>query len=205
MTQSDTYSVKITADESIMDHIQVMQTGTRLTVGIAPGINIQATTLKLDITLPALYEIQFSGATQGIATGFSSTQRLTVNLSGASSLNADITAGYVSITLRGASQLTGTITASLDANLRLSGASTIELTGKARHLHIPEGSGASSFALSNFPVTNTNINLSGASTATIKLDGRLDANLNSASQLYYIGNPIMGNINISGGSTISQQ
>jgi len=205
ITQSNEYSIKITADDTIMDHIQVTRSGTRLSIGIEPGILIQATTLKAEITMPELYEVRFSGATRGIATGFSSTHQLTVILSGASLLDTDITSGYLAIDLSGASQLKGTITASYDATLRLSGASIVELTGEARNLQVQEGSSASSFALSNFPVTNANINLSGATSATIKLDGRLDANLSGASNLHYIGEPTMGTINTSGGSTISQQ
>ena len=59
--------------------------------------------------------------------------------------------------------------------------------------------------LSNFPANNANVNLSGASSATIKLDGRLDADISGASHLYYIGEPTMGNIVTSGGSTVSKQ
>ena len=131
ITQSNSYSIKITADDNIMEHIQVTSTGVRLTVGVEPGILIQATTLKVEITMPALDEIQFSGATHGIATGFSSTHKLTITLSGASSLDTDISAEYVEINLSGASHLKGTITASEDAKLSISGASNVELTGEA--------------------------------------------------------------------------
>jgi hypothetical protein len=203
--QDNAYSIKITADETIMEHIQVNQTGETLTIAIKPDILIQAETLKAEITMPLIQEIWFSGATHGIATGFSSTHNLTLILSGASSLDSDISAEFVEINLEGASRLQGEITASEDAILFIGGASTVELTGGAKNLLVEEGAGASNLDLSNFPVNNANVNLSGGSSATIKLDGRLDADVSGASHLYYIGEPTMGNIVTSGGSTVSKQ
>ena len=204
ITQSNSYSIKITADENIMERIQVSKTGETLTIRVT-GIIIQVDTLKAEITMPELHELSFSGATHGIATGFSSTHNLTLTLSGASSLDADISTGYVEINLEGASRLQGEVTASEDAKLFIGGASTVELTGEAKDILVEECSGASSLDLSNFPVNNANVNLSGASSATIKLDGRLDADISGASHLTYIGEPTMGNIVTSGGSTLSKQ
>jgi hypothetical protein len=203
ITQSESYSIKITTDRKTMKNVQVARTGETLTIGIKPGVQVQAFTLIAEITMPELHELSFSGATQGSAKGFSSTQNLTLILSGASSLNTDITSGEAEIKISGASNLKGKLTASGDADLLISGASTVELPGGAEDLDIKEGSGASIFKLEDFSVKNVNINLSGASRATIKLDGRLDANISGASNLYYIGEPTMGDITTSSGSTIS--
>ena len=204
ITQSNSYSIKITADDNIMEHIQVSKTGETLTISIT-GILNPSGTLKAEITMPELHELRFSGTTHGIATGFSSTHNLTLTLSGASSLDLDISAGYVEINLEGEFRLQGELTASEDAKLVISGASSVELTGGAKDLLVEECTGASSLDLSNFPVNNANVNLSGASSATIKLNGKLDADISEASHLYYIGEPTMDNIVISGGSTVSKQ
>jgi hypothetical protein len=66
-------------------------------------------------------------------------------------------------------------------------------------------SGASRFSLDDFTVNNANVNISGASTGTIDLDGRLDANVSGASTLLYVGDPVMGTINVSGASTLSKK
>ncbi len=155
--------------------------------------------------MPALHEVQFSGATHGLATGFSSTNNLTITLSGASSLDSDVSAGYVKINLEGASHLKGTVTYSEDAKLIISGASNVELTGEARNLHVEICSGTIVLELSNFPVNNVDANLSGVSSATIKIDSRLNANISGTSQLYYIGEPTMDDINTSEGSIISKK
>ena len=66
-------------------------------------------------------------------------------------------------------------------------------------------SGASNLDLSNFHVNDANIGLSGASHATVNLDGRLDVEASGASSLEYIGEPTLGNINTSGASTVNKK
>lgn len=205
ITQSNSFSIKIIANENVMDHIEVTKTDETLTIGIEQGFQILAVTLRADITMPELHELRFSGATQGTATGFSSTHNLSLTLSGASSLNPDISAGYLDITVSGASRLDGDLTASEDAELIIEGASTVDLTGGAEDLQVGYCSGGSVLELTNFPVNDADVNVSGASTATVRLDGRLDADVSGASHLYYIGNPTMGDIVTSGDSTVSEK
>jgi len=47
--------------------------------------------------------------------------------------------------------------------------------------------------------------VSRANQATVKLDGILDAAISGASTIYCIGEPTMGNIEISGGSKINKK
>ena len=56
-----------------------------------------------------------------------------------------------------------------------------------------------------FPVTNGDLSVSGASQATVNLDGTLDAMVSGASTVYYIGEPTMGDIHVSGESTINKK
>ena len=56
-----------------------------------------------------------------------------------------------------------------------------------------------------FMVNNADIRFSGASTGTVNLDGRLDADLDGASKLEYIGEPTMGTVNTSGASKLSKK
>ena len=91
-----------------------------------------------------------------------------------------------------------------DLDVELSGGSNVEMMGEANDLSAA-CSGGSGLELANFTVNNARIEFSGGSHGTINLDGRLDANLSGGSKLYYIGNPTMGDISTSGGSTISQK
>ena len=89
-------------------------------------------------------------------------------------------------------------------NLILSGGSSLELEGAANNLNI-EVTGGSRSDLSDFPVHNATVLLSGGSQATINLDYTLNADLSGGSQLQYIGTPTMGDISVSGGSAITKK
>jgi len=206
ITQSGSYSVSITADDNLFDYIEASKTGDRLTIGLKPGYSYQwPLTLRAEITMPDLYELKLSGATRGTVEGFNSSHKFVLGISGASTLDAsDISAGEIEINLDGASKISGSIMAVGDAQFTVSGASKVELEGVANDLLVSVD-GASEVELSVFPGHNANVILSGASRATVNLDGRLDADLSGASQLLYIGEPTMMDINTSGGSTVSKK
>lgn len=204
ITQSDSYNVSITADDNLFKHIEVSKEGKILKIGLKPRITFGSVTLKAKITMPQLRGLDLSGATRGTVSGFSSTENVDLEVSGASSLDlVDISAGDVKSDISGASKVTGDITAG-DADFDVSGASTVQLEGSARDI-VVDASGASRVKLAAFPVNNADIKLSGASSGTVNLDGRLDADLSGASKLEYIGEPTMGDINTSGASTLSKK
>ncbi len=204
IAQSDSYRVSITADDNLFEHIQVSQAGETLKVGLKPTLGYVSGTLRAEITMPALTRLDMSGATRGTVEGFSSPEDFDLDLSGASSLDmSDMAAGDIQFDLSGASRVGGDIMASGDGQFDLSGASKVELAGSATDIVI-EASGASGVELAGFPVNNANVKLSGASQATVNLDGRLDADLSGASRLSYTGEPTLGNISTSGGSTVSK-
>jgi len=99
--------------------------------------------------------------------------------------------------------VTGNITAG-DAYFDLSGGSQVNLQGTAEDLDI-NGSGGSQLELEAFSVNNADVNLSGGGRATINLDGILDVNLSGGSRVTYIGEPTLGDINLSGDSTVSKE
>ena len=204
ITQSDSYSFSITADDNLFEYIQVSKEGETLKIGRKPALSYISTTLRAKITMPDLYELSLSGATRGTVQGFSSSHDFILDLSGASSLDmVEMSAGDVEFDISGASRVTGDITAG-DAEFDVSGASTVQLEGSASDI-VVEANGASHAKLAGFPVNNADVRLSGASTGTVKLSGRLDADLGGASKLEYIGEPTIGNINTSGASTLSKK
>ena len=207
ITQSSSYRVDITADEYVevsrtgedeyereltFDYIQVSKAGDTLKIGLKQGYDYRSVhplrplTLRAKITMPNLYELEFSGGTHGTIEGFASSHEFAVDLSGGSHLSGDFTtSGDAQFTLSGGSHL-------------------IELEGAANDLHVSASSG-SHLELSDFHVNDANVNLSGGSHATINLEGRLDADLSGGSHLEYIGNPTMGDIQTSGGSTVGEK
>jgi hypothetical protein len=91
-----------------------------------------------------------------------------------------------------------------DIEFDVSGASGVELGGSADNIAI-EASGASNVNLADFPINNADVDLSGASEATVNVRGRLDSVLRAASRLYFHGNPTIGTMEVSGASTIKHK
>jgi hypothetical protein len=165
ITQSSSYSVRVTADNNTFDYMDVFKADDTLTIGLRGGFSFRDVTLKAQISMPNLYSLVLSGGTQGTADEFTSTQ---------------------------------------DFNPVLSGGSSLKLEGAANNLNLV-ATGGSRSDLSEFPVHNATVLLSGGSQATLNMNGILNANLSGGSQLQYIGTPTMGDISLSGGSTITKK
>lgn len=209
ITQSETYSVIITADESLIDLVEVTKTGDTLKIYLNPrhiftDFTIGAKTLRAVITMPALDSLELSGATKGTVSGFSSTGDFDLVVSGASALDElDIMVGNAEFEVSGASKVSGNISAN-DLEFEVSGASSIELSGTVDDITL-EVSGASRVDMTDIPVNDADVSLSGASEATINVGGKLDIKLSGASRLYFYGNPTMGDTEVSGASTIKHK
>ena len=200
--KSDSFGISITMDDNIFDYLIVSKSGETLSIGLKPNNSYKSYSATTQIMMPDLYKLELSGATSGSIKAFSSTHDFIIQLSGASSLNmVDMETGPVSLIISGASYLTGSIITSGNAEFDLSGASSVTLSGSAYDLKA-NLSGASHMELDNLPVNNVDVNFSGASGGTINLDGTMDVNLTGASYLYYIGTPILGDLDMSGGSSI---
>ena len=186
ITQSDSYSINITADENMLDYIEVSQTGDLLIIGLKWGYSYQDVTLRAEIKMPELYELRFSGGTHGFVEEFVSIHEFVVDLSGGSRLSGDFTtSGDAQFTVSGGSRLLGLVGAANNLTANASGGSVLEL--------------------SDFSVHDATVNLSGASSATINLDGGLGGDLSGGSSLKYLGNPTTVDVNTSGGSTVGPQ
>ena len=183
LVQSSTFSIEVTADDNVMDYINVGKSGNTLKIGPQWNRSFRSVTLRAEITMPDLSEIKLSGGSRASISGFSSSHDLSVGLSGGSRVTGDITAG--------------------DAYFKLSGGSQVNLQGTAEDLDI-NGSGGSQLELKAFSVNNADINLSGGGRATINVNGTLDVNLSGGSHVTYIGEPTSIDTNLSGDSTVSK-
>ena len=184
VSQSDSFSTSVMADDNMLDYIEISQAGDTLTIGLKWGYSYHNVTLKAEVTLPILSELEFSGGTHGNIEKFTSSYNFILELSGGS-------------------HLSGNFTTSANAQFTLSGGShLIELEGAADYLTI-SGSGGSQLDLSDFSVHDATVNLGGGSQATINLDGRLSGDLSGGSHLNYLGNPTSIDVDTSGGSTVN--
>jgi hypothetical protein len=182
--QGEHYSIALTVDDNLVEHLDVSASGDILHIGLKPNLSVQNATLRADVTLPALAALNLSGATQTTIAGFSSDQPLQFELSGASHLLGTITNG--------------------DGRISLSGASRVDLEGSARTLKV-KASGASHADLDRYTSLGTSVEASGASHVTVNASGRLEVKASGASAVRYVGSPAGVHSEASGASSIRRK
>jgi hypothetical protein len=203
ISRGEQYRVSVTADDNLFEYLNVRKEGKALILGLKGAVVPLNITLKAVIVMPDLQELELDGASKGKISGFSSTNPLVIDVSGASSLNIDnLETGDLFLDVAGASRVSGSIE-SADCRFGISGASITELEGSGGDLQ-SDVSGASGAKLGDFAVADASVKVSGASNATINASGRLDADVSGASTLNYIGNPTLGEIEVSSGSKINK-
>lgn len=124
--------------------------------------------IRLDITMPTLQSLDFSGAVKATIVGFNDLENLNIVLSGASKTTINTNADKISA--------------------EVSGASKLILEGKCSKFNL-EASGASHIEASNLQARDADIEASGASHANIYALKTLDADASGASKITYRGNP----------------
>lgn len=184
LTKSSTFSIEITVDDNVKEDLEVNKSGETLRIKLKGTRVYSSVTLEAKITLPELYKIDLSGGSRADITGFSSSHDLLVELSGGSRVAGDIKTG--------------------DVDFHLSGGSQVNLKGTAEDLDV-NGSGGSRMDLEAFSVDNADVNISGGGSATVNVNGTLDINLSGGSMVIYVGEPTMGDIDLSGSSTLRKK
>jgi len=186
LTKSGNFSIEITTDDNVLECIEVYKSGNILVIK-PQGQEIRtyrSVTFRAKITVPELHEIRLSGGSIANISGFNSSNDLDIGLSGGSRVDGDIIAG--------------------NADLDLSGGSRVLLEGRANDL-VVSGSGGSQLDLEYFPVNSADIHLSGGGSAIVNLDGTLDVDLSGGSRVTYLGEPVMGDIDLSGDSIVKKK
>ena len=179
ITRSDSFSVVVTADDNLMDMVDVTQSGQTLRIGLKPS-SCNNAAYRASISMPDLRRLQLAGASAGTLKGF---RPRTLDLG-----------------LLGASQLTGRLDGG-QVRLAAQEASTVTLGGSADSV-VLTASGASHANLGDLSASTARASLKEASTCTINVKERLDADLRSASNLYYVGNPSLGSVSAVEGSSL---
>ncbi|MFC1985874.1 GIN domain-containing protein [Chloroflexota bacterium] len=200
ISQGDANKVSITADENIFNYLSIDEDEGVLRLSVEGCRTFRSVTLKAKITMPHIEQLILSSGATAILGGFNDKRDLELKLSGFSSLNIkEMATNKLSISISN-SKIDGEI-ASSDVVLNVSNFSNIRLHGSARNISAT-ASENSHLELSSFPLNNANITLRNFSTASLSLNGRLDAQVRQNSVLVYSGSPIMDNIDIDGLSKI---
>jgi hypothetical protein len=183
ISQSDSYSIKVEADERDFSYLRVEKVGMELKFYIDKDRYHKRDEISIDITMPSLTEINLSGGSIGKIRMDVHSKNFDCNLSGGSILKGSVNCADIDIDLSGGSQLT--------------------LDGSGRNVEI-DGSGGAIFHLRDFSVKDADISLSGGSIVSIDMNGTLNASQSGGSQITYYGKANIGNTSFSGGSGITR-
>ena len=181
--QGEDFSVIIRVDDNLVDELDVGVQDGVLRIGFKEGFlpNISNSSLEAEMTMPELVAVDLSGASRVSISGFSSNMPFAADVSGASVLRGDIESG--------------------DTMMDVSGDGSVDLSGSGADLRA-DASGASTIDLAEFQVNDATVEASGASNVTVNVSGTLNADASGGSKVTYFGDPTLGVIDSSGGSSV---
>jgi hypothetical protein len=209
IVKAESYSVSISGSDVLVDNIDVSLEGDRLIIGYKLNLisffAAPFTRAHARIALPELRELNVTGAVRGSVKGFDSAGDFALYVAGASRLDfSDMSVGSMKWDVSGASHIDGQIKVAGDLDIRVTGATRLELKGSARDLNI-EATGASQIDLKDLTLRNARVHMSGASRSLVNLNGKLDVDLSGASNLEYAGQVAMGDVRVTGASSLKKR
>jgi RNA polymerase sigma factor (sigma-70 family) len=180
VTRADKYAVAVTADDNVLELVEVEKKDSTLHVALSGKKSVQGKgPMKVVIAMPDLKTVKLDGACTCSLT-FESKGDFTAKVSGASSLSGSVKAKSV--------------------KLEASGASKVKLQGSAKDAQL-SGSGASTFQLKDLTLEKAEVHLSGACHAEVNASAMLEYHLSGASHLKYYGTPTIVKKAVSGASS----
>ena len=171
--QGEGYRVVLDMDKNLLDHVQVTQEGATLRIGLDPseGYHVEDIQMRAEVTMPTLTGLTMGLVDDGEVTGFKSEDNLVIDL-GQSSLRGEVQAGDLEITAE-----VGCI---------------VDLVGSAANVTV-KAAVDSDVDLSELECQNAVVTAEVGSQVTVHPTGQLDAEA-SASQVWYVGAPTLGEI-----------
>jgi hypothetical protein len=187
ITQSDTESIAVSAnDDKYIDDIITELEGSTLSIR-SKGNSWTGRSnrqLKVYISFNKLEEVDVSGASDILTVGAIKQPSLKIDLSGASTLKAELQVNTLA--------------------LDLSGASKLVLQGTTDVLKA-DCSGASDLEAFGLIAETANLDVSGASDIEINVNKDIKAEASGASSIRYKGTPSVTNVKTSGASSIKKK
>ena len=183
--QDSVSSVKVEADDNILEYIKVHSDGSTLEIYTENNIRLKPTNkIKVYISNPQYKEIQVSGASSiRCENEITSADAIDIGLSGASDGRLELNAPKISV--------------------HLTGASNTSIKGKTKDF---EGSASGASEIRGFDLLseNANVNASGASHIEIFASVKIDGQASGASSVAYKGNA-QSSVEKSGASSVNKK
>jgi hypothetical protein len=180
--KDDFFSINASGDRRNIEDLVVKKEGTTLVIQYKNFRERRHDTF-IQITMPDLSSVNFSGASESRVDGFVAADALDVYLSGGSLCQMNVDAPSLKVVLSGASYL------------------SVRGTGELLNADISGSSAMKAFA---FEVAEARLSVSGASDAQITAVSALDVIATGASHVVYRGNPSLTS-EVSGSSLVQQE
>jgi hypothetical protein len=179
--QGADFKIKANGDSRDIDDLIVKVTSGELKIYYSKW-RIRRYRMEIDIEMPIIREIDFSGASTSYIQGFDNIDELEIDLSGASKATLSANARFYEIDLSGASEL--------------------DLEGNGKEMEV-DLSGASKLNAFDTLVDKATLDVSGASSGRINVKETLNVRASGASKVRYRGNPHVSS-NLSGSSHVER-
>jgi len=175
LSQADEYKVVVYADDNFIDFIEMEVQGTTLMMGYKPGYtyDLNNVSLRAEVTMPEIKSLQLTSSSQVTLDNFRDQEDLEVTLTGASSLHGRLEA--VAMTINASSS------------------TYVNLTGTVANISI-FADGNSLVDLKGLEAGHASLDTSGVSRVLVNVTGDLDVLANQNSQIYYYGDPVLGEV-----------
>jgi len=184
IVHSTSFGIEITADDNILEYLEITQAENTLKIRLKGGDNYITGPLKARISMPEMMGINLADGSDAGISGFNSSNTFSATLSDGSLLEGEIISGDIGFSLTDGS----------DVNLSGSGGDLVA--------RITDGS---ILTLENFPVNDADININNGGKAALDISGTLNTVLTNGSEIVYSGDPKMGEVNISGSSILKKK
>lgn len=190
VTQADEYSVKVEAEDNILDEIKAEEKGNTLKINKRKSVPYlwgrklnNKEPIKIYVSATKLERISLSGQGKLSLDKFNA-EKLTVNASGENS------ATVKSLTLK-------------ELDLKISGSFNGEFSGSTNKQRI-RISGAGEYNAKDLKSNEAEIDISGAGDAVVNASEKLDINISGAGTVTYSGSPKKVDQEISGSGKVTQ-
>lgn len=226
IVRSDTFSIDV--EMGNLSPVKIRQKGDALTISrpwcwFVFGFFFQLSRAHIKVSMPELQGLWISDNSSAGVAGFSSSSEFKLTLSKASSFACELITGNARLDISGgslaefsgsssnlflkvkdSSTFAGNINVDGNAEIEVSGNSAIALAGSTGNI-LADINNISNADMDEFSAHDISIKLNRLCNGTIKLDGKLDAEVTGASNLKWVGNPVMGVINVTSGSGFRQE
>lgn len=168
--QDSISSIRVETDENLLEYLLTEIEGGTLRIHQKEGTNLKPSkSIKVYVSSPSYKNFEASGACDFFGENIiTSTEPITIDLSGASDVRLELKAPKI--------------------DAELTGAGTITLRGETKDL-IVDGSGSTDIKCFEMMAENTQVELSGAGDAEVFASVKLDVHVTGAADVKYKGNP----------------